>query len=230
MGWRFAEGYREQAELDDGTEIELRLLCPEDAPLLAEGFRKLSPASRYRRFLSARSELSERELHYLTCCDGETHFALGALRRDGGEGLGVARFVRLAGQAGVAEPAITVIDSMQGKGLGRLLLRRLVAAARERGIEAFRCPVLMSNEPVRVLIEQAAPHVRTVPLEPDVVELQISLDDMAGEEAPAREHPLYRMFIAAAAGVLVLAHGTMGLGEWLARSAVGPTKSEKADS
>src|SRR6185369_4459759 len=101
------------------------------------------------------------DLDYLTHLDGERHFALGAITApdEGGglRGLGVARFVRVAARPEAAEPAITVVDEAQGKGLGRLLLARLTAAAVERGVTTFCFEVLASNEPMRALIENLSP-------------------------------------------------------------------------
>ena len=57
-------------------------------------------------------------------------------------------FVRLSNEPGVAEPAIAVIDDYQGQGLGRILLKRLTLAARERGIERFRFDFLPQNRKI----------------------------------------------------------------------------------
>src|SRR5438132_691696 len=124
-GRLFDEHFREEAALADGTRVLLRLVRPDDAPLLKAGFDKLSPESRYRRFLSARTDLDEAALRYLTTPDGEDHFAIGALALPSGEGLGTARFVRLEDEPRFADAAVTVVDQAQGKGLGKLLLARL---------------------------------------------------------------------------------------------------------
>ncbi len=203
--------FREEATLADGTQVLLRLLRAGDAPLLVEGFANLSPESRYRRFLSARTELTEDDLRYLTEPDGEQHLALGAVGSLDGKGLGVARFVRLAGEPTVAEVAITVVDAAQGKGLGRLLLLRLVAAARERGVRSFRCEVLAGNDPMRQLLATLATSVRSTQ-EENVVHVEVSLDDIEGAEPPLRkEHPLYRLFIIAAAGGILVRTATRRL-------------------
>ena len=128
---RFHPQYRERLALADGTWAELRMVRPEDAALLQDGFERLSPSSRFQRFLSAKPRLSQEELHYLTRVDGERHLAIGAVTRSPGGrevGLGVARFIRLSHAPEIAEVAITVVDDAQGKGLGRVLMDRLVAA------------------------------------------------------------------------------------------------------
>jgi GNAT superfamily N-acetyltransferase len=136
------------------------MVRPEDAALLREGFVRLSPRSRFQRFLSAKPRLSAEELRYLTDVDGERHVAIGAVTWSPGgreKGLGVARFFRQAHTPEVAEVAITVVDDAQGKGLGRLLMDRLVEAARERGVERFELRVLAGNVPMTKLVQTLAP-------------------------------------------------------------------------
>ena len=146
--------------LEDGTWAEVRMVRREDAPLLREGFERLSARARFQRFLSPKSRLTEEELRYLTEVDGEGHVAIGVVTWDeiGQEvGLGVARFFRLAHMPEVAEVAITVVDDAQGKGLGSLLMDNLVEAARERGVERFEFRVLPGNQPMYRLVQKLAP-------------------------------------------------------------------------
>src|SRR5687768_8644236 len=98
----FTADYAERALLRDGTEVQLRLVAPEDKPLLVAGFQRMSARSRYARFLAPKDTLSEDELRYLTELDQEHHFALGALD-GGGAGIGVARFIRLPAPPATAE-------------------------------------------------------------------------------------------------------------------------------
>jgi GNAT superfamily N-acetyltransferase len=154
---RFSEQYRENALLADGTEVALRLIRPSDSGLLISGFERLSSESRYRRFFGYKKALSSAELEYFTHCDGINHFAIGAVANgpNGEEqGVGIARFVRLAIDATVADAAVTVIDIVQNKGLGRLLVDRLFAAAAERGIGQLRFSVLASNQPMLAILRK----------------------------------------------------------------------------
>ena len=148
-------GFSEEHALADGSHVRLRHIRPEDADELRRGLERLSPESRYRRFLGGVSQLSEGLIHYLTDVDGVDHVAIVATRprADGGEeGLGVARFVRVHDEPTVAEPAITVLDDEQNKGLGHLLALTLARAARERGISHFRGEILANNDAVRELL------------------------------------------------------------------------------
>jgi hypothetical protein len=78
------------AVLRDGSAVLIRQVRSADAPLLADGFARLSPASRQRRFLGVKKELSAAELRYFTDVDHHDHEALAALDRAGGHGVGIA--------------------------------------------------------------------------------------------------------------------------------------------
>jgi len=149
--------------LADGTVVLIRPIRPEDAALIREGFERLSPESRYRRFFGAIPHLTDEVLEYLTNVDGVTHVAFVAsqvtLDLKTERGLGVARFVRLADDPEVAEAAVTVVDDMQRKGIGRILLSTLADAARERGIKRFRGEVLATNEPMQQILADVSAHV-----------------------------------------------------------------------
>jgi len=204
-GLKYDRAYEEPVTLRDGTEAWVRLLRPSDAGLLAAGFDRLSPESRYRRFLSAKTSLSAEELRYLTEVDGVDHFAIGAVRRlpDGvEEGLGIARFVRLPGEPAVAEAAIAIVDDAQRQGLGRALLRRLAGAAAERGVERFRCDVLESNAPIRRLLGDLACDVTRVPAGDGVVGLEVDVADLAAP--PAVPNLADRLIGLAAEGLIVV--------------------------
>jgi nucleotide-binding universal stress UspA family protein/GNAT superfamily N-acetyltransferase len=138
--------------LRDGALLEVRPIATEDRERLREAFDRLSPESRYRRFFGPMPELSERELDYFTRVDHADHEALVALDGPAGAIVGVARFIRTTPGGAVAEPAITVADDWQRRGVGSALLQALAARAREEGIARFEAPVLATNaEAIRVL-------------------------------------------------------------------------------
>ena len=204
----FTADYVERAILRDGSVVRLRLVAPEDKALLRREFERWSPASRYFRFLAPKQQLSDEELHYLCDLDQETHFALGAIAESGdghGEpiGLGIARFIRLPTQAlepVTAEAAIAVNDTCHRKGLGRLLLMRLCAAAAEREIERFRCEVLVENVSMQSLIDAIAPE-HTTATRNGVVSIDFAIDTVAPDVTlahPPPENALNRFFRAAA--------------------------------
>lgn len=147
-------GLAEHATLRDGTVVLISRLTPEDAPLLAEGFARLSEESRRLRFLTPKPTLSSSELRYLTAVDGHRHEALGAIDPSTGRGVAVGRFIRDARDPTRAEVALTVSDEWQHRGLGKLLLTRLVDRAREEGIDRFTALVAEDNENMQKLLER----------------------------------------------------------------------------
>lgn len=162
---KYTLDYGETVTLSDGLKLRVRAIRPSDKEALVDAFGRLSVEARRKRFFTTKNELSERELHFLTECDGIDHYALVAgLLADGEEteGVGVARFVRVAGEPRVAELAVVVVDDWQRRGIGTLLLERIAAAAAERDIESIRALAQPDNEQVRALIGNHAEEVKTV--------------------------------------------------------------------
>ena len=209
----FDEHYREETELKDGTRVLLRVMRPEDGPLLERGFERLSAESRYLRFMGTKAELSDTDLEALTALDGVDRFAIGAIRADteGGEaeGLGVARFARLPEDPEVAEAAVTVVDEAQGLGLGSLLLRRLAAAARERGVERFCGDVLSANATMRRLLADQM-DATVLDSADGVVRVLVELPSFSALMAGAdRGELLGRLLAQAAAGRITVRLGSL---------------------
>ena len=144
----FIRSHTTDIELRDGTRVRIRPITPQDRERLRDAFDRLSPRSRYLRFLAPVTELSSDMLDYLTQVDYHDHFAWGALALDqpGQPGIGVARYVRLSDEPEVAEPAVAVADEYQGRGLGTVLLYTLADTATDHGIKRFRALVLAENE------------------------------------------------------------------------------------
>lgn len=157
------EDWRVHRTLPDGTPIAIRPLVPSDKDALREAFAHLSVETRYMRFFGAVSEPSEKVLSYLTTVDQIDHVAIVAtveshdLKSE--RGVGVARFVRVAGEPHVAEAAVTVVDDMQRKGLGTALLVELTRAALARGVRVFRGEVLASNGAMMQILESVGAEI-----------------------------------------------------------------------
>jgi RimJ/RimL family protein N-acetyltransferase len=142
--------------LRDGSHVLIRQVQSVDAPLLADGFARLSADSRWMRFLTPKKELSSTELRYFTDLDHHDHEALGALDSGDGRGVGIARFIRHAGDPYAADIAVTIVDDWQRRGLGRELLARLSDRARQEGIRRFTALVAAENVAVTGLLRNAS--------------------------------------------------------------------------
>ena len=197
--------YSEHLTLGSGDTISLRLIRPSDKEKMLRAFEELSDASRYKRFFGAKHRLTEEDLRYFTETDSLNHFALGAVAidEDGveGDGLAVARCVRLREDPDCAEVAITVIDRMQGKGIGRALLERLITAALERDIGRFRFLCLARNLEMQNLVKQVCRVVETHS-DGDIIvaetELPRDVPERTIPSAPERMFNFYQLFRAMA--------------------------------
>jgi RimJ/RimL family protein N-acetyltransferase len=131
--------------LRDGTSVPVREIRAEDAPALQRLVGRSSERSIELRFFGPMKKLSEEKARRFAEVDGKDRFALVALDPDDeGEIVAVVRYERERGTDG-AEYAALVEDRFQGRGLGIGLTRRLIEAAKERGIERLHALVLREN-------------------------------------------------------------------------------------
>jgi RimJ/RimL family protein N-acetyltransferase len=177
---------RSSIDLADGSRISIRGIEPADREALINAFERLGPESRYQRFFSPVARLTDSQLEYLTNVDHHDHEALVAIDEASGEGIGVARFVRT--EAGLAEPAVAVVDDWQGRGVGTMLLDALADRAREEGIHTFAASILADNA-VAIAILGRLGETHTAVHGHDV-EMLVALEDRPG--AVASLHRLLR--------------------------------------
>ncbi|MFC1639194.1 GNAT family N-acetyltransferase [Gemmatimonadota bacterium] len=150
------------AKLRDGTAVLIRPVKPTDKSLLAKALEQMSDRSRYHRFAMVVRELSDGQLSYLTEIDNENHVAWVAVDHSEGveRAVGVARYIRLDETSDVAEVAVAVADTHQGRGLGTILLGRLAQSARDNGVRRFLAFVCCDNAPVLKLVRELGARAR----------------------------------------------------------------------
>ena len=139
-------------------EIVIRPIRGDDHRRLRDSHDRLSPESRYRRFLSSKPQLTAADTRYLVEVDGCDHYAIVAtLPKLADEPIfAVARFIRFPDNREVAEMAIVVGDDHQRLGIGTELVSQLGQAAVERGVRRFRATMLTENLGIRRLLERLA--------------------------------------------------------------------------
>ena len=165
----------ETVSLRDGSQVTIRPVEPSDKPLFAAGFERFGQESRYRRFMGMKKRLSERELAFFSEVDHHEHEALGAIDVVSGEGVGVARYIRMPGDPEAAEAAVALVDAWQHRGLGGALLSRLATRAAEEGVRRFRAWMLSESRDMLHLFERLGP-LRVIAREGDSVEIEVSLE------------------------------------------------------
>ena len=159
--------------LRDGTPVVIRPVRPEDEPLVVRFHERLSERSvRYRYFAPLRPEQRNARERLIRLCfiDYDRDMALVVERLAGPakqpEIIGVGRLNRLH-HGDEAEFALTIADEWQGRGLGTLLLARLVEVARWEGLARIVGTILPDNhEMLRVARKVGF----TVELEPGAAE------------------------------------------------------------
>jgi RimJ/RimL family protein N-acetyltransferase len=172
----------ERVSLRDGSTVLVRPVRPDDRELFVAGFERMSGESRYRRFMSYKKKLSERELDFFTHLDHDRHEAIGAIDVETGEGVGVARMHRSESDPELAEAAVTVVDDWQGRGVGGLLLNRLTDRAGELGVRRFEATLFTTNKAMLSLFQRLG-CTRAQRQAPDVLEIDVELPLGETEEA-----------------------------------------------
>lgn len=138
----------------NGT-LEIRPVRADDAGRLVDLHARCSDQARYFRFHAAKPRLRAAEAEYLAAADGRGRVALAATVTEDGEERVVAdaRF-DLVGN-GDAEAALLIRDDMAGRGIGTLLLDRLVTLAAAGGVRRILLDILPENRAMLALARRA---------------------------------------------------------------------------
>jgi len=155
--------------LRDGTEVHLRPLRAEDEPLLEDLAAHMTPADLRLRFFAAVRGLSHALAWKLSHIDYDRAMALVALKD--GVALGVARF-HAEPDRGRAEYAIAVRSDWKGRGLGYLLMTRLIAVAREWGIGELVGQVLSENHRMLVMCRELGFSIASDPNDATIIQVR----------------------------------------------------------
>lgn len=148
----------ETVTLRDNATVQLRSLQPADQDRILACFYRLSSQTIFYRALEYRTTLTADEARQLCDVDGVNRVAIAAVRSTpkGEDIIGVARYALCEpDNPEVAEAAIVVEDAFQRRGLGTILLSRLVEHARTHGVRCFRAAVHGNNAQILRFIERS---------------------------------------------------------------------------
>lgn len=146
-----ADRPKHELAIKDGSILTLSPILKTDREFFERGIEELSLESRFSRFGQGISSLSEHELDYLTDVDQRHHVAWGAAIDE--EVAGVGRYI-VEGDGTTAEVAVTVLDPMQRRGVGRALFGALAAVARADGLHELSFEARADNEAVLGLVRE----------------------------------------------------------------------------
>jgi acetyltransferase len=137
--------YSRPWKFEDGEDVLIRPIRPEDEPLMVRFHGKLSERSVYLRYfhlMNLAERVSHQRLIRICFNDYNREIALVAVRDS--EILAVGRLSK-AHAANEAELAVLIADEVQGHGLGTELWRRLVEIARAEKLDRVTAEILPEN-------------------------------------------------------------------------------------
>ena len=161
----------------NGPPVTIRPIVAEDLARMRSFVQRLSAETGFQRLMSPRKP-TEEELRRWTFVDGVREVALVAtVREDTGERLaGVVRYVREDANANAeAEFAMVLADDWQRRGLGKELLRRLIACARQQGVMRLVGMTLSTNLAMRSLAKRLGFRSRRSPESATLALLELPL-------------------------------------------------------
>ncbi|MDF2097112.1 bifunctional acetate--CoA ligase family protein/GNAT family N-acetyltransferase [Aquibaculum arenosum] len=165
----YPKSLEQKGELRDGTIISIRPIRPEDEPALQRTFAHLTPEDVRMRFFSHMAALSHESAARLTQIDYNREMALVALDPEHpGEIWG---WVTVAAdpENRRAEYAVAVRSYLKGRGLGYLLMRRILAYAESCGIEEVWGDVLADNRRMLTMATDLGFTTQSCPDDPGVM-------------------------------------------------------------
>lgn len=158
-----------------GQSLTIRPIRPEDEAAHSAFIGAMTPEDLRMRFFGAVSGFDHSQLARMTQIDYDREMALIATTGDGGQArtLGVVRTITDPDNES-AEFAVAVRSDLKGKGLGRMLMERMVAYTRARGTRWIVGEVLRENGPMLGLVK-ACGFSMSPTADPAVVEVKMPL-------------------------------------------------------
>jgi acetyltransferase len=138
----------EQVQLQNGEEYLIRPIRPEDEAAVRRAFERMSPEDIRLRLHTPTSQLTHATVARLTQLDYDRDMGLVAVASPfRGAAAEIHGGVRISADPDgqTAEFWVTVLSGLQSRGLGHLLMSRILAYARNRGISEVYGMVLREN-------------------------------------------------------------------------------------
>lgn len=161
------------AHMEDGTPVDIRPIRPEDAPAVEAMIARTTPNDLRLRFFASVATLSPSLIARLTQIDYDREMALVAiLPQEGPKAIGGVVRISADPANRRAEYAVLLRSDLKGKGLGRLLMRRILDYAVTRGIREVYGEVLRENRAMLALAAELGFTRHRSEADPDIVEVR----------------------------------------------------------
>jgi acetyltransferase len=167
----------EHHTLPDGTALTLRPIRPEDEAQHRAFLEKMDPEDIRMRLFYSRRSIEHSELARLTQIDYDREMAFIATRplpEGGEETLGAVRAI-CDPDNDAAEFGVMVRSDLKGRGMGWLLMDRLVRYLREHGTRRIVGTVLRENHGMLGLAKRLGFTIEAHPQDPDLRHVELPL-------------------------------------------------------
>jgi acetyltransferase len=163
----YPKQYVSHEELRDGTPVTIRPIRPEDEPLMVKFHETLSEESVYMRYFHM-MHLNQRTAHErltrICFIDYDREMALVAEHTDPEtrerEILGVSRLSRRGAAPDEAEFSVLVNDRFQRRGVGTLLVSRILEVGRAENLRRITAEILFDNRPMQNILRKGGFQLR----------------------------------------------------------------------
>ncbi|WP_417877249.1 bifunctional acetate--CoA ligase family protein/GNAT family N-acetyltransferase [Vibrio sp.] len=150
----FPAEFVETVTLRDGQPVLLRPILPEDEPLHAQFINNVSREDLYKRFFSEVGEFNHEALANFTQIDYDREMAFVAVAFDksGPSIIGVARAL-ITPDNSDAEFAILIRSDLKGKGLGKVLMQKIISYCQVKGTKQISGMTMPTNRGMLMLAQ-----------------------------------------------------------------------------
>jgi len=142
--------YAVERTLEDGMICCIRPIQAEDEPLIYALFKSLSDDTIIYRFGHRLVHIPHEKLVRYCQIDYDREWAFVAVTPDTQKIIGDVRISKLPDLEN-AELAILILDTWQGKGIGKILMEYSIAVAKEIGLKSLWMEILKTNRRMLVL-------------------------------------------------------------------------------
>ena len=170
----YPQEWERRETLRDGPPILVRPVRPEDEPLYGPFFAAVTPQDLRLRFFAPVKEFGHAFIARFTQIDYARAMAFIAIEEDSGQMLGV---VRLHSDANYerGEYAVLVRSDRKGRGLGYLLMQRIIEYARAEGLGIIEGQVLTENTAMLAMCKELGFEIASDPHDPDTCLVKLTL-------------------------------------------------------
>ena len=157
-------------QLNNGVNITIRPIRPEDAILEKDFHNRLSERTKYFRFMQALQELTPEMIVRFTQIDYDREMAFVAVTDDANmpSELGVGRCL-MNPDGNSVEFALVVADDCHCLGIGSKIMTTLMQTAKAKGISFFEGEVLVVNKAMLSLVTKLGFSIETIADDNEVV-------------------------------------------------------------